>query len=63
MDPAERLTDPTKIDVTTEFLGDLSDQRLAGFIHIPICSAEEATANLARGRASKDKWYNYPCNA
>lgn len=62
MDPAERLTDPTKIEVATEFLGDPFDQRRAGFIHIPICSAEEATVNPARGRDSKENWYKYPCN-
>ena len=58
------INPPNHLDksVAEELEGDRMDIQRAGLIRIPVCSAEEATANLNRGLAYSDNWSNYPCN-
>ncbi|KFY45487.1 hypothetical protein V494_00922 [Pseudogymnoascus sp. VKM F-4513 (FW-928)] len=61
MDPTKGV--PTHKSIVDEYNGKNMDIRRAGFIRIPVCSAEEAKANLAKGRAVYGTSRNYPCNA
>ncbi|KAH9231439.1 glycoside hydrolase family 18 protein [Colletotrichum gloeosporioides 23] len=48
--------------VADEYKGSRMDIRRGGLIRIPVCSAEEATANLNKGRQYYGDSPNYPCN-
>lgn len=60
MDPTVGIPDIP--DVAKEYSQPRLDVRRAGIIRIPVCSAEEATANLGKGRQYYGKSPNYPCN-
>ncbi|MBE3044376.1 hypothetical protein IMZ48_17775, partial [Candidatus Bathyarchaeota archaeon] len=62
MDPTQGIPDASDTSVAKEYEGDRLDIRRAGIIRIPVCGAEEAKSNLARGRDRHDDWPNYPCN-
>lgn len=61
------IMDPTKgkkasKSIIEEYDGDHMDIRRAGFIRVPVCNAEEAKANLLKGRKLYGDSLNYPCN-
>lgn len=57
------LKDPSILD---DYLDDRVNVRKAGFIRIPVCSPEEARANIAQGRDyytdRNSGVVNWPCN-
>ncbi|KAF4927131.1 Killer toxin subunits alpha/beta [Colletotrichum viniferum] len=48
--------------IADEYTGSRMDIRRGGLVRIPVCSAEEATANLNKGRQYYGDSPNYPCN-
>jgi hypothetical protein len=52
-----------RTDVEKALDGDKLDILNSGIIRIPVCGAEEATANLNKGREYYGDSLNYPCNA
>jgi hypothetical protein len=60
MDPSQLMTNTR--DTAGEYKANKMDIRKPGLIRIPVCDAEEAKANLAKGRDSYGDSANYPCN-
>ncbi|KFY72524.1 hypothetical protein V499_07337 [Pseudogymnoascus sp. VKM F-103] len=63
MDASRNVPDATNKTITEEYASDKLNIKRAGLIRIPICSPEEATANLNKGRKYYGDSLNYPCNA
>lgn len=63
MDASRNVPDATNKTITEEYDSDKLNIKRAGLIRIPICSPEEATANLNKGRKYYGDSLNYPCNA
>ncbi|KAJ0357884.1 hypothetical protein COL154_009725 [Colletotrichum chrysophilum] len=62
MDATVGAPDIKDKSVADEYKGSRMDIRRGGLIRIPVCSAEEATANLNKGRQYYGDSPNYPCN-
>ncbi|KAI8266412.1 hypothetical protein K4K58_010009 [Colletotrichum sp. SAR11_239] len=62
MDATVGAPDIKDKSVADEYKGSRMDVRRGGLIRIPVCSAEEATANLNKGRQYYGDSPNYPCN-
>lgn len=62
MDATVGTPDASDRKVAEEYEGDRLDIRRGGLIRIPVCSAEEAKANLNKGREAYGDSPNYPCN-
>jgi hypothetical protein len=62
MDAAIGAPDASDITIDKAYTADRLDVRIGGLIRIPVCSAEEATANLNKGRDYYGDSPNYPCN-
>ncbi|KAL0938067.1 chitinase [Colletotrichum truncatum] len=62
MDPKTGTPDASDKSVMGEYEGSRLDIRRGGLIRIPVCSAEEATKNLNKGRKAYGDSPNYPCN-
>lgn len=62
MDPTVGTPDMSDKGISEEYEGSRLDIRRGGLVRIPVCSAEEATANLNKGRKYYGDSPNYPCN-
>ncbi|KAI8163643.1 Killer toxin subunits alpha/beta [Colletotrichum sp. SAR 10_70] len=62
MDATVGAPDIKDKSIADEYKGSRMDVRRGGLIRIPVCSAEEATANLNKGRQYYGDSPNYPCN-